>query len=204
MFKFIIAAAALLSSTALAAPITGAGTYTLPGMTQTTDFENQPVASFTSLTTGNLKITGIGGVLRTASNYAGDYNTSGTRLLDNNAGGTSGFRFDFTTAVSAFAFNFGASDVNWTLSAYNAAGVLLESLVIAPTYGSNDKAYFGLADAGISYATLTGSSSDWVFVDNFKLAANTTNVPEPGSVALLGAGLAGVLMMRRRKAPNAA
>jgi hypothetical protein len=207
MMKFVLSAAVLLAGNALATPITGASTSgpVVPGMTEKTGFESQPVAGFSSVTIGNVTFTGVGGNLETTYLFTGSYNTTGTRLLDNNAGSTNAFRFDFTNPVSAFAFNFGASDYNWTLSAYAASGALLESLTIAPTHSTNNGSYFGLADAGISYALLTASQSDYVMLDNFTFAKQAPAVvPEPAPLTLLGAGLACVAAARRRKAKHSA
>ncbi|MGZ8321243.1 MAG: PEP-CTERM sorting domain-containing protein [Telluria sp.] len=181
-----------------AAPITGTGVPVLPGATTTVDFEGQPLGSFASLTLGGVNFSGTDGDLRTESTYGGDYNTTGTVYLDNMAGQTGGFHFGFAAPVSAFAFNFGAADVNWTLTAFDSAGVALESLILSPTHAGNDGNYFGIANAGIAYATLTGMG-DWVLLDNFVVAAEEANdVPEPGSLALLGLGLAGIGALRKR------
>jgi hypothetical protein len=200
-------ALALLAGNAAAVPINGTdgmGTATIVGQTGIANFENNGIGTSSSVTSGILTVSGIDGPIRVADDYPNQYNGRGNAYLDNNQGGTNGFRFDFATIVGAFAFNFGASDNVWTLTAFDAAGHMLESVAAPITNGSNAGNYIGLADAGIQYATLTTSFSDWVFVDNLVYAAaQTAAVPEPGSIALLALGAVGVIAMRRRRAATA-
>jgi PEP-CTERM motif len=112
-------------------------------------------------------------------------------------------RIDFSTSVSAFAFLWGASDNTWDLRAYDAGNNLIESLVIGAVFGSNAGDYFGIAAAGIAYATLTDrldniADGDYVFLDNFHYVENVS-VPEPSSLGLLGVGLLAVGFGRRRQ-----
>lgn len=187
------------ASAAHAAPITGIGVPVVPGATTTVDFEGLPLGGFTSMTLGGVTFSGTDGDLRAESTYAGYYNTTGAVYLDNMAGQTGGFHFGFAAPVSAFAFHFGAADVIWTLTAFNSAGVALESLSLDPTHGGGAGNYYGIANAGIAYATLTGPG-DWILLDNFVAAAEQANdVPEPGSLALLGLGLAGIGALRKRR-----
>jgi hypothetical protein len=194
-----------------ASPITGFGeppnSPLLKGATVIT-FETVPQNSYTTLTISGVTFsTPNSGEVEYISNaYAGNYNTQGQSLQNTYASNAfNKVDFTFSKPVSAFAFNFGASDVNWTLSAYNAQHQLLESLVISPTRASNAGDFFGLADPGITSATLTASSSgDYVFIDNFSFktsAATGTAVPEPASLALFGlavVGAAGYRGWRRR------
>jgi hypothetical protein len=51
----------------------------------------------------------------------------------------------------------------------------------------------------------SGSSLDWITmsvsdIDTFKIVGTTTTVPEPGSIALFGAGLLGIVARRKIKA----
>lgn len=193
-------AALVASSPAFASPLTGTSGTAAPavaGATALVTFDGQRDQTFASLTLPGVTISGIGGSLRIDDQYAGAYNSRGSHYLDNAMGDTDGFRFDFAAPVGAFAFNFGASNVAWTLSAFNAAGTLLESVQAPITATSNDGQYVGLRDAGIAYATLTTRSFDWVFVDNLRFQAAA--VPEPGTVALFGLGTVGLLTMRRRR-----
>lgn len=195
--------AALASGLSFAAPIvgtSGVGAPVVPGATAVVDFEAQGNSTFGSLTVGDVTFTGIGGNLVTENQYAGQYNGRGRYYLQNNSGSTPGVRFDFANAVSAFAFNWGASDYTWTLSAFDSLNNLIESFTTPITSSSNAGEYIGLSGSGIKYATLTSSNSDYIFVDNFTIAADAGNtVPEPASLALVGLALAGVAVARKRK-----
>jgi hypothetical protein len=142
------------------------------------------------------------------NSYGGNYNTTGNSLQNtysNNA--FSALTISFATLTSAFAFNWGAADTAWTLAAYDSGGTLIESQDIAPTHGSNAGEFYGLSDAGISYiilsvdmAALSTSLPDYAFLDNFTYGAGSSSVPEPATVVLLGAGLAGCLLIARKRA----
>lgn len=198
-------ALALFAGHAVAVPITGidgTGSPTITDRTGIADFETSSIGTVSSVTSGDVTVSGINGSIRVANDYRNQYNSRGAVHIDNDQGRTNGIRFDFAAIVNAFAFNFGASNERWTLTAFDAAGQLLESVAAPITTSSNAGGYIGLADAGIKYATLTTSFSDYVFIDNLVYAAAQTGaaaVPEPGSMALLGVGAAGVMVMRRRK-----
>ena len=201
--KLFIAATVLFAASASATPLSGtdgSGNPPVPGATTTVDFDGQGNQTAASFTLGGVTISGIGGDLRIDNTFAGQYNGRGDHYLDNNAGGTNEIRFDFGGTVSAFAFNFGASDVLWTLSAFDSSSNLIESVNAPITHGSNAGEYIGLADAGIAYATLTASQGgDWVFVENVTVAGeNSNNVPEPATLALCGLGLAAIARSRRK------
>lgn len=206
MKRAILALAALtFAGSVLAAPIygtSGMGAPSIPGATGVINFESQSNAAFSSLALGGVTFVGLTGNLRTDNSFANQYNGRGTRYMDNSAGQTNQIRFNFTGTLNAFAFNWGASDAQWTLTGFDAANNALESYNIPITGASNAGDFVGLAVNGMAYATLTTSSgNDWIFIDNFTIAAGgaANEIPEPGSLGLLGLGLA-ALAVRRRKA----
>lgn len=188
-----------LAGGATAATISGTGSplSAVPGGTSE-GFDATPAGTYTSLTFGNVTISSVGAdPFTVGTDYNGSYNTSGGQSIYNDFDYVpTAFRFDFASAVSAFAFNWGAADYSWTLSAFDALDNLLDALVIAPTYGSNAGEFFGIAAGGISYATLIGPGGDYVFIDNF---ASTTvaPVPVPAGLPLLLTAFGGLMVLRR-------
>jgi hypothetical protein len=193
---FIVA----ISIPASAATISGTGSpgsAVTSGTTET--FDTTAAGLYTSQTFGNVTISSVGSAYTVGSDYNGQYNTSGGQSIYNDFDFLpDNFKFEFATAVGAFAFNWGAADVAWTLSAYDAANNLLESFVLAPTFGSNAGEFYGISAAGISYATLQGSG-DYVFIDNFT-STTVAPVPLPAGLPLLLGALGALALVRRRRA----
>jgi hypothetical protein len=143
------------------------------------------------------------------NSFGGQYNTTGDSLQNTYAGNAfDTLQINFSAPTSAFAFNWGAADTAWTLSAYNASSTLIESVDISPTFSGNAGTYYGLSDPGISYVILTVDQSqlatslpDYVLLDNFTFgAAVSTASPEPTSTLLLGSGLVCLFLLRRKLA----
>jgi hypothetical protein len=159
---------------AQAALITSSSDQALSGG-QTIDFESAKSGAYSSITQGNVTFSTLADQVGFISSaYGGDYNTQGQSFQNTYAlNGFADLKFSFSTAINAFGFNFGASDVPWTLTAFDVTGSVLDTQVLAPTQTSNSGNFFGIKTGGslISYATLSSQSdTDYVFVDNFKSA----------------------------------
>jgi hypothetical protein len=188
----------LLLGSAFGSQITSASDPALSGAS-IINFENQTAGIYGSLTIDNVTFTANNNHLQIDGYFAGNYNTTGRLYLDNGTYSNEGFSsmtFTFSGAVSAFGFNWGASNESWVLNAYDASNNLLESFALPITLSSNAGEFYGLADAGIAYATLSNTSGyDWIFIDNFK---STAAVPLPAGLWLLGTGLFGLLGIRQK------
>lgn len=200
----VLATSLLLTGTTFASPLIGTSGFAAPtiaGASTVVTFDSQPNATFASLTSNGVTVSGIGGLLRTDNTYANQYNGRGSHYVDNNMGATSGIRINFAAPVNGFAFNWGASDDGWVLSAFDTAGALIESFATPITMSSNAGDYIGIQAAGIAFATLTDRlAGDWVFIDNIVFsAAAAAAVPEPQTFALMGLGLLGLGLASRRR-----
>lgn len=166
----------VLASAAFASPVTSEADPALADATLV-DFESETVGTYyayqggyTTLV-GNVNLYAARLYIEADPRFAGLYNTRGAKYLTNGAP-TRGFNFTFASPVSAFGFNFGASDVAWTLTAYDANDTVIETVIIPPTFSSNAGNFFGVAAPGIASATLSQGpgirTADVVFVDNLK------------------------------------
>lgn len=191
-----------------AAPISGLGDpNTHPSLAGGTvvDFDTAASGLFGAQSYGALTITGVDAPFTIGSDFIGSFNTRGVKSLYNDFDFIPmQLRFDFSSPVDAFGFNWGAADNSWTLQAYSSGGAFLELVLLPPVFGSNAGEYVGLAAAGISYAILTDTkdnipAGDYIFIDNFTYVGDDPIVPDAGaSLALLGLGLSGLVALRRK------
>lgn len=152
----------------------------------------------TSITDGNLSVNN-GRVLNIGSFGL----ISGKGYYD--GGDSSVIRFDFLNPVSAFGLDFIANNADITLSIFDNANNLIESLTLnwrqVPNYGY-PSSFIGL-NAGsnsIAYATIdTPLAGNELYVDNLIYQSGTA-VPEPSSMlGLAGAGVFGAICRKKRK-----
>lgn len=222
--KGLLATAGVLALLAGATPasayfITVSGVAAPDGSGLTTAIAGTTVLTFNELTaplTGSFTYDGVGFsgggavVLGSASNsYAAPAGDTTNYLV---AGGPPGFTGSETLAITGSSSDY--FGLYWgSMDAYNTLTFLDGGTVVASLTGS-DVAAGGDANGNQSllgtnnylnifnlpsYDTVTlGSTSPNFEVDN--IAFGTVSVPEPGTLALLGAGLIGLGFIRRRRA----
>jgi hypothetical protein len=173
------------------------------------DFEAVASGYFNQISAGGVTFTTPTGALGVETQYSGQFSAIGKSLKS-----VSHSRIDmaFDQGLTGFGFFFGASDLTWTLSAYDALGALLESVQISPTGASNAGNFYGLKANGIRSARLTTTSADYVIIDDFRTSTASLGpigvVPEPATWAMMitGFGAIGAVLRtsRRRNAFSAA
>lgn len=192
----------IFATTAHAAPITSLADPALAGGT-TIDFETQTIGYYPSMTIGDVTFSGIGGDLRISNDSNGEYVPPSSTFLDNKTGGT-GFQFDFSTGVNAFALKIGATNDAQTLTAYDSLDNVLGVINIPDQVETQPYPFtgvYGLAFDSelISKAILTANFNDWIVLDDFTYGGTGAPVPEPSTFLLLGGGLLGLGYFGRKR-----
>lgn len=169
-------ASCVFVSAASASPITSPADPALDGSTLV-DFESETVGVYYAYqggyttTTGQVNFYAARLYLDASPAIAGLYNTTG-RVYLTNGSPTKLLNINFPYPVTAFGFNFGASDVTWTMTAYDANNAAIETVLIPRLAGSNAGEFFGIAASEIVRVTLQQGAgmraADVIFLDNLK------------------------------------
>jgi hypothetical protein len=144
---------------------------------------------------------GSGNIANEPSGNTGMFFLSGSAILNRALGFDTGFSFFYSSSTAAV--------VN-VYEGLNATGALLGSINLTAQYGDNchgdpGGSFCNFSAAGLSFAGTAhsidfgGTANQIVFDDiTFGAAVPGADVPEPGTLALLGLGLFGTVAARRR------
>jgi hypothetical protein len=186
--------ALVLASSANATIITSTKDPALAGA-RFQNFDNVAPGTYASLALPGVTIVGRGGSM-SISNANGSFGRGGLNL-SNPSGTPASFDLVFSAPVTAFGIYGGAVNSSWVYTAFDSTNKLLESITTAGACCS--PMFYGIANkAGIARVTLQGAF-DWVIFDDLYIGADApSSVPEPASITLFGAALAGLAGVRRK------
>ncbi len=122
----------------------------------------------------------------------------------NDSSGTMTFTFDDpVTSVGGF-INYGDRDSQYTygiptIAVYDTDGGLIEQAVLSfNTYNADNSGFFyGFLESSAMIGSFTLSNA-YIGITNMVIDGQGSTVPEPGTMLLMGAGLLGAGLIRRR------
>lgn len=195
-------AARLLAAATLACALPAAAQGTLvtgPGASPRTDF----VDGFTFTATNGLNV-GAGtlldfGALGTATLEGAELRAN--RIVD--TGGDGAYTLSFSNLVDGFGAEFGQARGALSISLFNGGASVG---TFATTFANGGVRFLGVSGLTFDEVRIAGAAGGELRADNIVIGANASiaAVPEPGPLALVGLGLAGTLLVGRRRALLAA
>jgi len=108
--------------------------------------------------------------------------------------------FTFNSPIDTFSFWY-TTYYDFTISAYDSSNNLLNSDVLTNNYGTNSLYSWSTGSSTIKAITMAGTGN-YFTIDDFSAPIVTGQptgaTPEPGTILLMGIGVAGAVIARRR------
>jgi hypothetical protein len=195
-------ATALLASVSMAAQATPLSLINFSGTESIINFNAEPAGAIAGpVTYQGVTFAAQSGALMIQSSGGSILGTSGAALNTNSNVGNGDLTLTFATGISRFGANFGTCNGCTTLSATVTAYDVNNLVVEAMSFPSFANAFVGFDFASsVSKIVIdrTDSSGYFTFIDDVRFKEGG-QVPEPGSLALIGMGALAVAMARRRR-----